>query len=260
MLHAPETVKRLLCETWCSELEVSEDGDALRLSMPLLEADGDVVTVWLRRTMGGWRLEDAGTTLMRISYDSDASAVTRGPRRVLLDRMLAEYGARLGDDGQIVSETEEQHIGMSLLRYGQALLRVNDLKSWSKSRIASTFFDDLKLTLAEIAGAERVQEHYLAPEVPDAADYPIDFAITGGPSPLFIFGVPTRDRARLATIVLQHIDPYISAFDSIVVFQDASEIPSSDLRRLMNAANDMVDSITAKTALEKKIRHRLRSA
>ena len=103
-------------------------------------------------------------------------------------------------------------------------------------------------------------ENYLAPEVPDAADYPIDFAITGGPSPLFIFGVPTRDRARLATIVLQHIDPYISAFDSIVVFQDASEIPSSDLRRLMNAANDMVDSIEAKSALEKKIRHRLRAA
>ena len=89
MLHAPGTVKRLLCETWCSELEVAEDGDALRLSMPLLEADGDFVTVWLRRTMGGWRLEDAGTTLLRISYDSDASAVTRGPRRVLLDKMLS---------------------------------------------------------------------------------------------------------------------------------------------------------------------------
>jgi hypothetical protein len=257
---APQTLKRLLCESWCSELDVSEDGDALRLSMPLLEPDGDYVTVWLRQTIGGWRIEDAGTTLMRISYDADTSAITRGPRRVLLDKTLAEYGARLDDDGQIVSEMQEQHIGISLLRYGQAMLRVNDLKTWSKSRVASTFFHDLKLSLNEIVGAERVLENYLAPQVPDAVDYPIDFAIGGGPTPLFVFGVPTRERARLATIVLQHVDQYIDSFDSIVVFQDASQIPSVDLRRLMNAANDMVDSIEAKSALEKKIRHRLRAA
>ncbi|WP_250514094.1 hypothetical protein [Caballeronia sp. INDeC2] len=55
-------------------------------------------------------------------------------------------------------------------------------------------------------------------------------------------------------------DQYIERFDSIVVFQDASAIPSSDLRRLMNAANDMVDSIDAKAALAKKIHHRMRAA
>ncbi|SAK98695.1 hypothetical protein AWB83_05948 [Caballeronia ptereochthonis] len=55
--------------------------------------------------------------------------------------------------------------------------------------------------------------------------------------------------------MLQHIDQYIERFDSIIVFQDASEIPSSDLRRLMNAANDMVDSIDARAALAKKINH-----
>ncbi|MDR5772690.1 MULTISPECIES: DUF1828 domain-containing protein [unclassified Caballeronia] len=257
---APDTVKRLLCESWCSELDVAQDGDALRLSMPLLEPDGDYVTVWLRQTMGGWLIEDAGTTLMRISYDSDATLLTRGPRRVLLDKMLAEYGARLGEDGQIVSESDETSLGMSLLRYDQALVRVNDLKTWNKSRVASTFSDDLKRHLIEIVGVDNVLENYLAPQVPDAADYPIDFSLRGGRAPLFVFGVATRERARLATIVLQHIDQHIESFDSIVVFQDASALPSGDLRRLMNAANDMVDSLDAKGALEKKIRHRLRTA
>jgi len=258
--EAPETVKRLLCESWCSELDVADEGDSLRLSMPLLEPDGDHVTVWLRQVMGGWRIEDAGSTLMRFSYDSDSSALTRGPRRVMLDSMLAEYGARLDEDGQIVAETEERDIGGSLLRYGQAMLRVNDLRAWSRPRVASTFFDDLKMNLVHIVGANRVIENYLHPLVPDAADYPIDFAIDGAPAPLFVFGVPTKERARLATIVLQHLDQYIDSFDAIVVFQDASQIPSGDLRRLMNAANDMVDSIDARGALEKKIRHRLKSA
>jgi hypothetical protein len=261
MLHnTPDAVRRLLCESWCSELDVAQDGDALRLSMPLLEPDGDYVTVWLRQTMGGWRIEDAGSTLMRVSYDSDTSALMRGPRRVLLDKMLAEYGARLADDGQIVSESDEQFLGISLLRYGQAMLRVNDLRSWNKARVASTFFDDLKLNLTEIVGADNIVENYLAPEVPDGVDYPIDFSIRGTRTPLFVFGVASQESARLATIVLQHIDQYIERFDSIVVFQDASAIPSSDLRRLMNAANDMVDSIDAKAALAKKIHHRMRAA
>ena len=257
--NAPDTVKRLLCESWCSELDVAQDGDALRLSMPLLEPDGDYVTVWLRQTMGGWRLEDSGTTLMRVSYEADTAGLMRGPRRVLLDRMLAEYGARIADDGQIVSEADESSLGTALLRYGQAVLRANDLKSWSRPRVASTFFDDLKSRLTDIVGAENVTEMYLAPEVPDANDYPIDFALKGAQAPLFVFGVANQERARLATIVLQHIDQYIERFDSIVVFQDASAIPSIDLRRLMNAANDMVDSIEARAALTKKIRHRMRA-
>jgi hypothetical protein len=257
---APDTVKRLLCESWCSGLDVAQDGDAIRLCMPLIEPDGDYVTVWLRQTLGGWRLEDAGTTLMRVSYDADVSTLMRGPRREMLDRMLAEYGARLADDGQIVAESVEPQLGMALLRYGQAVLRVNDLKGWTKSRIASTFFDDLQFQLAEIVGTDNVVKRYLPPEVPDAADYPVDFLLKGAPRPLFVFGVASSDRARLATIVLQHIEQYVEHFDSIIVFQDASAIPGSDLRRLMNAANDMVDSIHAKAALAKKIQHRMRAA
>lgn len=255
-----DTIKRLLCESWCSELDVAEDGDALRLSMPLLEPDGDYVTVWLRQAMGGWRIEDAGTTLMRMSYDSDSGSFLRGPRRVLLDKTLAAYGARLADDGQIVAESDEQFLGMSLLRFGQALLRVNDLKSSTRSRVASTFFDDLSARLMQIVGADNVVPKYHAPEVPDAADYPIDFFLRGSRTPLFVFGVPNQERARTATIVLQHIDQYIPHYDSIIVFQDASAIPSIDLRRLMNAANDMVDSLDAKASLAKKIQHRMRAA
>ncbi|CAE6851264.1 DUF1828 domain-containing protein [Paraburkholderia domus] len=254
---APTTIKRLLCESWCSELDVAEDGDSLRLSMPFVEPDGDYVTVWLRQTLGGWRLEDAGTTLMRVSYDSDVAALMRGPRKVMLDRMLSEYGARLGDDGQVIAEAPEVDLGPALLRYGQAVLRANEVRSWSKARVTSTFFEDLRLNLVDIVGVDRVLQNYKVPDVPAADDYLVDFAISGAPEPLFVFGVPSKDRARLTTIVLQHIEQYVERFNSIVVFQNASEIGNADLRRLMNAANDMIDSVDAKDALAKKIKHRL---
>ncbi|MDR8728809.1 DUF1828 domain-containing protein [Burkholderia pseudomultivorans] len=246
-----------MCESWCSELDVVEDGDTLRLSMPLTEVDGDYVTVWVRSTLGGWRLEDAGSTLMRMSYDSDISTLLKGPRRVLLDRLLVEYGARLEDSGQVVSESSEADLGHALLRYSQALLRANELKSWTRTRVASTFFEDLRTNLVEIVGAERVVQNYSVPGVPSADDYRVDFSIAGAAEPLFVFGIPSKDRARLATIVLQHLQQHLDRFNSIVVFQNAAEIGTGDLRRLMNAANDMVDSIDARDALERKIRHRL---
>nr|WP_244103431.1 DUF1828 domain-containing protein [Burkholderia gladioli] len=225
--------------------------------MPLTETDGDYVTVWARSTLGGWRLEDAGSTLMRISYDSDVSSLLRGPRRSLLDKMLLEYGARLDESGQVVSESSEADLGHSLLRFGQAILRANEVKAWSRQRVASTFLEDLKSNLVEIVGADRVMQNYSVPGVPSADDYQVDFAIDGAREPLFVFGVSSKDRARLATIVLQHLQQHLQSFNSIVVFQNASEIGTGDLRRLMNAANDMVDSIDARDALERKIRHRL---
>ncbi|WP_176079350.1 DUF1828 domain-containing protein [Paraburkholderia tropica] len=254
---ASDTVKRLLCESWCSELDVVEDGDTLRLSMPLTEPDGDYVTVWLRKMLGGWKLEDAGSTLMRLSYDTDVSGLLRGPRKVMLDRMLVEYGARLDESGQVIAESPEPDLGPALLRFGQALLRANEVRTWSRSRVASTFYEDLRQSLHSIVGADRVKENYRVPDVPSSEDYPVDFAIDGGAEPLFIFGAPTKDRARLATIVLQHLQQHTTRFNSLVVFQNASEIGTTDLRRLMNAANDMVDSLDAKDALERKIRHRL---
>ncbi|WP_155734166.1 DUF1828 domain-containing protein [Pandoraea pnomenusa] len=261
LAEAPATIRRLLCESWCADLDVGLDGDSVRLSMPLTEPDGDFVTVWLKQTLGGWRLEDSGATIMRLSYDSDVSTALRGPRRVLVDNMLAEYGARLDDEsGQVVAESSEGDLGHSLLRYGQAILRVNDIKSWTRNRVASTFFDDLQSHLVRIAGPDRVVREYQVPNVPAAEDYPVDFFISGAQEPLFVFGIPSKDRARLATIVLQHLQQHVPRFNSVVVFQNASEIGSGDLRRLMNASNDMVDSIDATDALERKIRHRLQAA
>ena len=97
----------------------------------------------------------------------------------------------------------------------------------------------------------------LVPGVANASDYPVDYYIEGRAQPLYLFGVPNRDKARLATIVLQHLNGANLDFNSMIVFQNASDIPHRDLNRLMNAANDMVASIDATDDLERKVRRRV---
>jgi len=250
-----DELQELLCEQWCSELEIGRDTVGVRLSLPLLESDGDSITVWVKEVVGGWKLRDCGTTFMRLSYDMDIDLLSDGQRAKVLERILAEHNIA-SEDGELVTHAEEKDLGASLLRFGQAISRVGDIKLWTRARIANTFYDDLRATLLDIVGSSQLLFDYEAPGVPDAASYKVDFAILGGARPLYIFGVPSSDKAKLATIVLLHLQQSQHPFESLVIPSDIETISKPDLRRLLNAANDFVDSSSSVDAITRKIRQR----
>ena len=255
-MTTPTAIKQLLCEQWCADAVVFEDQGGLRLSLPMYEADGDAVTVWLRPELGGWVIADQGTTFMRLSYDMDLDLLDSGQRSKVLEAIFREEGIEdIG--GNLTMTVQEGDLGHALLSFGRAIGRIGDIRLWNKSRVASTFYDDLAGELKQIAGVERVHADYVVPGMENTNDYPIDFYISGGASPLYVFGVPGADKAKLATIILQRLASIGHLFESLIVPSDISAIPQKDLRRLMNAANEMVDGLASREHLERKIRHRL---
>ena len=70
---------------------------------------------------------------------------------------------------------------------------------------------------------------------------------------LFLLGIASRDKARLAAIILEHWLRYHVEFDSLLVFQDQQEIPRADLARLSNAGGEMVASLDAVEDLKRKL-------
>jgi hypothetical protein len=161
------------------------------------------------------------------------------------------------DDGELTCDVDERGLGEALLRFGQASQRVGDIKLWSQARVASTFYDDLRTNLIDIVGPERLRIDYEVPNVPDSENYPVDFAVTTGPRPLYIFGVPSSDKAKLANIVLLHLQQANHIFDSLIIPSDFESISKPDFRRLMNVANDVVDSSASVDVIERKIRQRV---
>ncbi|CAG2151172.1 hypothetical protein [Cupriavidus plantarum] len=127
-------------------------------------------------------------------------------------------------------------------------------EDFSARRAESTFFDDIRNRLYAIVSKDLVRENYLIPGLPNAANCPVDFYIEGHKKPLYLFGVSTRDKAMLTTIVLQHLNASNVEFRSMVVFKDYADLPRKDFSRLMNAANDMVSSLDANEAFERKLR------
>ena len=196
-----------------------------------------------------------GSTLMRLSYENDLQRLLSGARETLYESILAESGLT-EDDGELYVDVPADHLPTGLFRLGQGLTRVEGMGLWTRSRVQSTFTEDLRDLLFSLVPQGEIQRNYIVPGLEQAENYPIDYRITTPHKPLFLFGVSGKDRAMLTTIILQHLQKHRVSFDSMVVFEDFDELSKREQRHLMNAANDMVASIKDVEAIKQKIDHR----
>ncbi|MEQ1933643.1 MAG: hypothetical protein ABL962_07170 [Fimbriimonadaceae bacterium] len=157
------------------------------------------------------------------------------------------------EEGKLVLDSSLDDLGTSVLMFGQALTRVHDLTFLNRARVASTFYEDLKEMLYKLVAPEKIEPDFKLPDQADADSYPIDFRIEGRRAPLFMFGVASRDKARLVTIILEHWLRANLDFDSLLVFQEQQEIPRADLARLSNVGGEMVASLDASDDFRRKV-------
>ena len=247
-----------LCERLCEDVRVERRPDgALMLLTRFQFPDGDRFPIRLSEAgPGGIRLSDGGHTLMRLGYEHDVDSFLDGTRGALLERILAESGARW-DGGAFCLDTPAERLPEAIFRFGQALTRVHDLTLLSRANSHSTFYEDLADLLSHMVDEDKIRRDY-EPEAPNARDYRVDYRIEGKDGvPLFLYGVHNRDKARLTTIMLGHFLLHGLAFESILVFENQTEIPRRDLARLSNVGGDMISSLESRDDLDRKLRRRV---
>ena len=252
------SLQQLLCERLCEDVHLSSrpDGD-LMLSTHFEFPDGDRFPIHVTASnVGGVRLSDRGHTIMHISYDHDIDSFLEGTRRQLLERLVEEAGVSW-NNGEFSLDTSIEKLPEAIFHFGQALTRVYDLTFLSRSRVQSTFYDDLADLLTSLVDEDRMQVDYLLEEIPNREAYPVDYRIEGVDTPLFLYGVPNRDKARLTTIMLSHFHRHQVTFESLLVFEDQSEIPRNDLARLSDVGGEMISSLASVDDLERKLLRRV---
>tara|TARA_E500000305_G_scaffold2792_2_gene2680 strand:+ start:993 stop:1778 length:786 start_codon:yes stop_codon:yes gene_type:complete len=250
----------VLCEQFCAQVKLHRlrNGHVM-LQTPFSFPDGDQYSIYLEDTRtGGIKIHDGGSTLMRLSYENDIDRLFEGTRAVVMSQAIREHGVDFDDEsGQFFVETAVSELAAGTFRLGQAITRVNDLTFLNRSRVTSTFYDDLGTQLRDVLPAERLSENYTVPDIADASNYPVDYKFDGRSGlPVFLFGVPNRDKARLVTIYLQYYLQNSVSFDSIIVFENQETIHRSDLARLSNVGGEMVSSLNAVSDFRRKIERR----
>ena len=249
-----QLLQKRLCKTLCGEVQIRKTGQGhLQILTPFAFTDGDTFQVYLQEMPGGGvRLTDFGHTLMHLSYENDLGKLREGTRGKLFDQVLATAGMR-EENGQLIFDAALESLGASILQFGQGMTRIYDLNFLNRARVASTFYEDLKERLYSLVAPEKIQPDFTLVGETDADSYPIDYRIEGKRAPLFLFGIGSRDKAMLVTIILEHWLRAKVDFDSLLIFQDQQEIPRRDLARLSNVGGEMVASLDASEDFQRKI-------
>jgi len=134
-----ESLKTMLCKSLCADVAITERTNGLLLvNTPFTFSDGDSYTFVLERlTKGGFRVTDAGTTLMHMSYENDLGKFREGARGKLLEQIIAETGL-IEDDGEFYMDASSESLGRTVFQFGQAMTRIHDLTFLLK-RMETTF-------------------------------------------------------------------------------------------------------------------------
>ncbi|MDF2074497.1 DUF1828 domain-containing protein [Ectopseudomonas chengduensis] len=253
-----QALQKQLCSTFCQDVRVTLGDGHARVNLPMTGRDGDGFTAYLQPISAGWRVSDMGTTMMRLSYENDLSKLFTGARGKLFETILKESGLT-EDDGELFLEVASDSIPRGLFTLGQGITRLEDIGLWTRNRIESTFYEDLASVLESILPPDQLERGYVVPGVPNGDSYPVDYHIHTQRRPLYLFGVNTKEKAMLTTIILQHLQAARKDFDSMVICSNIEEIPKLDRRRLINAANDVVANIQDTDAIRMKVEHRIRA-
>ncbi|MBU0487923.1 MAG: DUF1828 domain-containing protein [Bacteroidetes bacterium] len=249
-----DKIQKRLCSLLCANVTIRKKHKSLlQIETPFYFPDGDPYLIFLKEMPGGiLRLSDMGHTMMHLSYDNDIEKFKEGTRGKIFEQIKGEFNIGV-EEGEFFVETQIDNIGLNIFRLGQSLTRINDLIFLNRARAESTFYEDLQEQLFKIVSEEKIRKDYYFEEMDNSRDYPIDFRIEGKHAPLFLFGIPNRDKARLTTIILERLIRAKADFDSLLIFSDQGTIPKQDLARLSNAGGEMIASLDAETDFTRKL-------
>jgi hypothetical protein len=243
-----------LCTLMCTDVKLRlQNDELLAVDTPFYFADGDPYQMYIKERPGGvLRLSDMGHTLMHLSYENNIDKFREGTRGKLFDQILAEHGVQ-EEQGEFYVDTPSENLSSSIFRLAQALTQVNDLTFLNRARTESRFYEELREQLYSIVNADHIVEDYFYEKMENAKDYPVDFFIEGKHAPLYLFGIPNKDKARLTTIILERLLREHADFDSLLIFSELETIPKKDLARLSNAGGEMIASLDATVDLSRKL-------
>ena len=247
-------LQETLCSLMCAEVKIrAKNSKLLAIDTPFFFADGDPYQIYIKEMPGGViRLTDMGHTMMHLSYENDIDKFREGTRGDIFNQIKAETLIE-EDNGEFFIDTPIDSLGFNIFRLGQALTKINDLTFLNRARAESTFYEDLQEQLKKIIGEDKIVKDYYYNDMENAKDYPIDFKIEGKYAPLFLFGIPNKDKARLTTIILERLLRAKADFESILIFSDQGSMPRQDIARLSNAGGEMIASLDAESDFSRKL-------
>lgn len=220
---------------------VPEGRDRYRVFTPFQFADGDALSIVLRRLGSTWQLADEGHTLMHLSYSIDEQDLTKGGRARIIEDALTTFDLTEAG-GELSLNVPGEAYGDALFDYVQALLKITDVTYLSRERVATTFLEDLRGLLVSRVPPGRLVPRWHDPQLDPDAMYEVDYRIEGR-EPVFVFGLTSDDKVRDATITLQQLEAWRVRGTSVGIFENQTTVGRKVLARFSDHVGRQFSSL-----------------
>ncbi len=227
-------IKETLSKQFNNFIELKEKRKGIfQLFAPLYHSDGDMMDLYLVPDLDNdnIRICDYGLTLMRLSYTFDIDTTNK---EKIFNKILSESGIK-NDQENLYIETKLDMIYPSLMQFVQAITKIVNMKLYRREIIHSLFFEMLEEFVETKLVNFKPQKSFFP--LPEHDEYEVDYCFNGRERPIYLFGVNSNDRARLATIACQKFIAEKLKFRSLIVFDNYENLSKKDFKRLMSAAD-----------------------
>ena len=239
-----ETIEQAFHEKVSAKVRLVAEGiERFRVFTPFRFEDGDHLAIVLKRVEGQWVFSDEAHTYMHLTYDIDERDLHRGTRQTIISNTLSTFGVE-DRDGELLLDVPNQRYGDALFSFVQALLKISDVSYLSRERARSTFMDDFRALLSEVAPEERRAFDWSHPFRDPKGIYTVDCRINSMPRPLFVHALASDGRTRDVTIALHQFEKWEIPFRSVAIFEDQESINRKVLARFSDVGDKQFSSLT----------------
>lgn len=245
-----------------TEVELRPYGRGLRqILTPFTLADGDVVSVFLKKDGERWTITDDGNTWMQLSYayDSDDRSPEIPECRAAIARAISEFGIE-DHDGEWTVPVEGAGFGDALLSMIQGILKVSDAAFLSTEVAKARFVDGVRTLLRGAAPENSAEFDWADPERDPRRLYTVDCRIEGQSSPLFVYALVDDGKTRDATIALQRFRQWGVPFRAMGIFDRRESIRNDVLLRFSDVCSTQFSGLAVnRDAIISHLTDRVRS-